>query len=99
MENFSTQSENFVMRSQLDCHDDRLPGTGVFDIKTRAAISIRLDCLNYKVSRDAFPGQIVASNRKSQEGSGYLIRKSQGLMESFEREYYDMIRSAFLKYR
>lgn len=37
------------MRSQLDCHDRRLPGTGVFDIKTRATISIRLDSLNYKV--------------------------------------------------
>jgi Mitochondrial protein Pet127 len=44
------QSDNFVMRSQLDCQDDRLPGTGVFDIKTRACISIRMDILNYEVS-------------------------------------------------
>ncbi|KLO16780.1 Pet127-domain-containing protein [Schizopora paradoxa] len=75
-----SMSDDFVMRSQLDCHDRRLPGTGVFDIKTRAAISIRLDSLNYK------------------EGSGYLLRTLQGPLESFEREYYDMIRSAFLKY-
>lgn len=37
------------MRSQLDCLDPRLPGTGVFDIKTRAAVPIRLDILNYEV--------------------------------------------------
>ena len=43
------QTDNFVMRSQLDCHDNRLPGTGVFDIKTRACISLRMDILNYEV--------------------------------------------------
>ena len=37
------------MRSQLDCVDNRLPGTGVFDLKTRAAVPIRLDMLNYEV--------------------------------------------------
>lgn len=74
------KSEKFVMRSQLDCHDSRLPGTGVFDIKTRACLPIRLDLLNFE------------------ENSGYLIRTQQGLIESFEKEYYDLIRSAFLKY-
>ena len=29
---------------------------------------------------------------------GYTLRQSYGLFESFEREYYDMLRSAFLKY-
>lgn len=37
------------MRSQLDCHDGRLPGTGVFDIKTRACLPIRMDLLNFEV--------------------------------------------------
>ena len=37
------------MRSQLDCHDPRLPGTGIFDIKTRAALPIRLDMMNLEV--------------------------------------------------
>lgn len=69
------------MRSQLDCQDTRLPGTGVFDIKTRACVPTRLDVLNYE------------------EHAGYLIKKQHGLFESFEREYYDLIRSAFLKYR
>ncbi|KIK28182.1 hypothetical protein PISMIDRAFT_7693 [Pisolithus microcarpus 441] len=73
-------SDSFVMRSQLDCVDSRLPGTGVFDIKTRAAVPIRLDILNYE------------------ENSGYLIKRLTGGMESFEKEYYDLIRSAFLKY-
>ncbi|KAL4075127.1 mitochondrial protein Pet127-domain-containing protein [Scleroderma yunnanense] len=71
----------FIMRSQLDCIDPRLPGTGVFDIKTRAAVPIRLDILNYE------------------ENSGYLIKTLTGSLESFEKEYYDLIRSAFLKYR
>ncbi|EIN12750.1 Pet127-domain-containing protein [Punctularia strigosozonata HHB-11173 SS5] len=74
------KSSTFVMRSQLDCQDRRLPGTGVFDIKTRAALPIRLDIMNYE------------------ENSGYLIRTAQGRLESFEKEYYDLIRSAFLKY-
>lgn len=39
------------------------------------------------------------SNVSSKENSGYLIRKMTGLYESFEREYYDLIRSAFLKYK
>lgn len=37
------------MRSQLDCVDRRLPGTGVFDIKTRACLPIRMDILNFEV--------------------------------------------------
>ncbi|RYF86567.1 MAG: hypothetical protein EOO00_13125 [Chitinophagaceae bacterium] len=39
-----------MMRSQLDCQDDRLPGSGVFDIKTRACLPIRHDRANYLVS-------------------------------------------------
>lgn len=74
------KSERFLMRSQLDCVDPRLPGTGVFDVKTRAAVPIRLDLLNFE------------------ENSGYLIRTLHGSLESFEKEYYDLIRSAFLKY-
>ena len=68
------------MRSQLDCHDPRLPGTGVFDLKTRAALPVRMDIMNYK------------------QHSTYLIRTLQGEFESFEREYHDLMRSAFLKY-
>ncbi|TQV93522.1 mitochondrial membrane protein [Cordyceps javanica] len=71
---------DFMMRSQLDAHDPRLPGTGVFDLKTRAVVTIRMDVQGHE------------------KGVGYEIRKQFGEWESFEREYYDLIRSAFLKY-
>jgi Mitochondrial protein Pet127 len=71
---------DFLLRSQLDAHDPRLPGTGVFDLKTRAVFPIRMDAANYR------------------DGTGYEIRSLYGRFESFEREYYDMMRSAFLKY-
>ncbi|KAI9250503.1 mitochondrial protein Pet127-domain-containing protein [Phascolomyces articulosus] len=69
----------FLLRSQLDCQDPRLPRK-TFDLKTRAAVPIRLDLGNYK------------------DYLGYSLRRSHGLFESFEREYFDMLRSAFLKY-
>ncbi|KAK6349712.1 hypothetical protein TWF696_005991 [Orbilia brochopaga] len=71
---------DLLFRSQLDAHDDRLPGTGVFDLKTRGVVSVRMN---------------------SQEpacGWGYQIKTADGQFESFEREYYDLIRSAFMKY-
>lgn len=71
---------DFMMRSQLDAHDDRVPGTGMFDLKTRAVVSIRMDTEQYH------------------KGVGYEIRHRFGAWESYEREYYDMIRSAFMKY-
>lgn len=76
---YSTMGD-FLMRSQLDAHDPRLPGTGMFDLKTRAVVSIRMD------------------TKKYEEGVGYQIKDRQGDFESFEREYFDMIRAAFLKY-
>lgn len=71
---------DFLMRSQLDAHDPRLPGTGMFDLKTRSVVSIRMDVANYE------------------HGIGYEIKSRQGEWESYEREYHDMIRAAFLKY-
>ncbi|EEP78195.1 conserved hypothetical protein [Uncinocarpus reesii 1704] len=71
---------DFLMRAQLDAHDSRLPGTGMFDLKTRAVVSIRMDIEN-------FP-----------KGLGYEIKSRFGDFESFEREWFDMARSAFLKY-
>jgi hypothetical protein len=71
---------DFLMRSQLDAYDPRLPGEGMFDLKTRSVISIRMDVQDYKRLK------------------GYEIWHRFGEYESYEREYYDMIRSAFLKY-
>lgn len=42
------QFGNFLLRSQLDCQDPRLPRR-TFDLKTRAAIPVRLDLNNYQV--------------------------------------------------
>jgi hypothetical protein len=75
-----TTMGDFLMRSQLDAYDSRVPGTGMFDLKTRAVVSIRMDAQNYH------------------SGLGYEIRSRHGKFESYEREYYDMIRAAFLKY-
>ncbi|KAJ6134238.1 mitochondrial translation protein [Penicillium sp. IBT 18751x] len=71
---------NFIMRSQLDAYDHRLPGTGMFDLKTRAVVSIRQDAKNFE------------------HGLGYEIKDRFGAFESYEREFFDMIRAAFLKY-
>lgn len=75
-----TELGDFLMRSQLDAYDPRLPGTGMFDLKTRAVIAVRMDTDAWK------------------QGQGYQIKNRHGEWESYEREYYDMIRSAFLKY-
>lgn len=73
---------DFVMRSQIDCYDPRLPGTGVFDLKTRAVCAVRHD-IDYAQIRD---------------GSDYQITRLKGLYESYEREMYDLIRSTMFKY-
>ncbi|GAB7362145.1 hypothetical protein MBLNU230_g2171t1 [Neophaeotheca triangularis] len=76
---FTTMGD-FLMRSQLDAHDPRLPGTGMFDLKTRAVLTVRMDAQDFEPML------------------GYEIHKMQGKFESYEREYYDMIRSTMLKY-
>ena len=45
-----SQHNRFLMRSQLDCHSSLLPGSGVFDIKTRAAVPVRYDLRRYRAS-------------------------------------------------
>lgn len=75
-----SEMANFLMRSQLDAHDPRLPGTGMFDLKTRAVVSIRMN------------------TSRHEHGLGYQIKERFGGWESYEREFFDMIRSAFLKY-
>lgn len=75
-----THAGDFLMRAQLDAYDSRLPGTGTFDLKTRAVASIRHNI------------------KQHEEGFGYQIKTRYGDWESYEREYFDMMRSAFLKY-
>lgn len=47
-------------------------------------------------TRAVLPVRLDVKN--AAQGAGYQILQSVGLLESFEREYYDMIRAAFLKY-
>jgi hypothetical protein len=74
--------DKFLVRSQLDAHDPRLPGSGVFDIKTRAVMPIRLD----------------VAERLHDVAKGYQLKYLNGDFESFEREFYDMMRTTMLKY-
>lgn len=71
---------NLLLRGQLDAWDPRLPGTGIFDLKSRAVAAIR--------------HQI----REPEEGLGYEIKSRFGTWESYEREYFDLMRAGFLKY-
>ncbi len=68
-----------LLRSQLDCHDNRLPNKS-FDLKTRATLPIRMDVRNH------------------QKYLSYRLHRQFGLYESFEREFFDLCRSALLKY-
>lgn len=82
------QGSSLLMRSQLDCHDDRLPGSGTFDIKTRAAVVIRHDRANYGVgrSRTLRSEPLLIGTLPFQENSVYDIHQLTGLKDSFEKE-------------
>jgi hypothetical protein len=43
-----TKQGSVLMRSQLDAQDPRLPGAGIFDLKTRAVVSIRMNHKEYQ---------------------------------------------------
>lgn len=75
-----TTMGDFLMRSQLDAYDPRLPGNGTFDLKTRAVVSVRHSADDHECM------------------TGYEIYAQQGKWGSYEKEYYDMMRSTMLKY-
>lgn len=64
------------MRSQLDCYDPRLPGSGVFDIKTRAAMPIRLDIMNYEVRIAPYGSCETLLNILDRQTQGILFTSS-----------------------
>lgn len=70
-------TENFVIRSQLDCYHKDI---GIFDIKTRATLPIRVF--------DQFDLSYLTQ---------YKLDQLKGSKNSYEKEYYDMIRSTFLR--
>lgn len=75
--------DDFIIRSQLDAYGSHLPGSGIFDLKTRAVVSVRHD-LPYVEKNDNF--------------TGYEINKVHGEFESLEREFFEVVRSTLLKY-
>jgi hypothetical protein len=75
-----TTMRDFLMRSQLDAYDPRLPGSGTFDLKTRAVVTVRMQSHDHE------------------EMTGYEILANQGRWFSYEKEYYDMMRSTMVKY-
>ena len=64
----------------------------------------QLDCMDERLprkifdlkTRATFPVRLDVANYK--EHLDYRITRTEGLFYSFEREYYDMMRAAFLKY-
>lgn len=64
----------------------------------------QLDCSDDRLPRKTFDlkTRAVVAVRQDRanwvESSGYMIRRMRGVNESFEREMWDMTRSAFLKY-
>ncbi|MCO5589751.1 hypothetical protein L7F22_043720 [Adiantum nelumboides] len=59
---YYSMSDKFMMRSQLDCSDDRLPRK-TFDLKTRAVIAVRQDRANWVESS----GYMIRHNTGVQE--------------------------------
>ena len=79
---FFMKKGDFMLRSQLDCYDEKISGDRkTFDIKTRAITPIRIG------SEDP-----LKRNELSR------LDSIAGSFLSFEREYYDLMRSAMLKY-
>ena len=64
----------------------------------------QIDCADKRLPRHAFDIKTRAclpirmDMQKYRELANYCINSTHGLLNSFEREYYDMARSAFLKY-
>lgn len=83
-----------LIRSQLDAHHPALPFQ-YFDVKTRATHEIRINLKNYKdwLGKYALLPVYVIDLLKSRH-----ITSFKGLHHSFEKEFYDMSRGAFLKY-
>jgi Mitochondrial protein Pet127 len=98
----------FVMRSQLDCFDATLPGTTHSQLlggggdggEGEAALasppgSALFRTFDLKTRATLAIRHNVANYEHSVD---YRIRQLRGARHSFEREFYDMIRSAFIKY-
>ncbi|CAO3618386.1 unnamed protein product [Mucor fragilis] len=90
--------------SQLTEQEKNQPESYAYGEIGKFLLRSQLDCFDPKLPRGTFdlktravmPVRLDIQNYA--EYLGYKLKRSKGLYESFEREYYDMIRSAFLKY-
>ncbi|RSH92777.1 hypothetical protein EHS25_008223 [Saitozyma podzolica] len=80
---------SLLMRSQLDCHDPRLPGHGVFDIKTRACLPIRHDRANW-IANSAYDISKERGLKWSYERELYDLIRAGMLKYSFQARIGDM---------
>ncbi|SCU90309.1 LAMI_0E01508g1_1 [Lachancea mirantina] len=78
-----SKAGDFILRSQLDAYHPDLPGSGVFDLKTRAVAAVRHD---------------LAFVEHNNNYTGYKLEHMFGKYESFEREFFELLRSTLLKY-
>jgi hypothetical protein len=78
-----TAIEDILVRSQIDCHDTRLPKP-FFDIKTRAISHVRWSLRN---------------DSKFQKSIHKTLTKLSGPGLTFESELYDLARGMMLKYK
>lgn len=76
---------DFLMRSQLDCYDERLPGNGTFDLKTRAVCAIRYDIGNPDLENNTYQVWKLKGNFESFEREfNDLIRTGTLLKYAFQ---------------
>jgi hypothetical protein len=80
-----------MLRSQIDCKAERSGVPFVFDLKTRAIFPIRMDVDNYHVSVDG--------GYSGQKYKDFKFKSTFGGTATWEKEYFDLIKSAFLKWR
>ncbi|KAG0173394.1 hypothetical protein DFQ29_007973 [Apophysomyces sp. BC1021] len=83
----------YLKASQLNIPDAEKNKPEAFAYGTDARLPRRVFDLK---TRAVLPIRLDQGNYS--DYTGYTLKRSHGLFESFEREYYDMIRAAFLKY-
>lgn len=93
--------DDFLLRSQLDAHDPRLPGSGMFDLKTRAVLPIRMDSENFEPGMDyelhALQGQYGSFEREFSDMSRstmlkYSLQARIGRMDGIFVAYHNIAR-------
>lgn len=104
-ENPTKSAPDSTLDSSLaSAKEDRKPEAYRFSKVGDLLVRSQLDCFHPNLSRKVFDLKTRAtvavrldvSNYK--DYVGYKLTRYRGLFSSYEREYYDMIRSAFLKY-